>query len=66
MDVDDFINNNSIPSQFILLSQLNFCRFLVDIIKLLKAALSKGNNQLIATLTQEVILTVQIVMKGLG
>lgn len=51
LDVWDFVNNNSIPTQFILLSQLNTCRFLIGIIKGLKV-IDKGNSQLIATVSQ--------------
>lgn len=66
MDVDDFVNNPAIPTQYILLSQLNYCRFLINISKNLRALNGFQNNQLLQTLNQETVLTVQILMKGLG
>lgn len=33
LDLKDFVNNNSVPSQFILLSRLNYCKFLLNIFK---------------------------------
>jgi hypothetical protein len=67
MDVGNFVNNASIPTQFILLSQLNTCRFLIDIIKAVNAFKSKGKNSTTCdNLYPELALTTQILMKGLG
>lgn len=60
------MNNPSIPTQFILLSQLNYCRFLINILKGIKAINNYQGNQLLAALVQEIVLTVQILTKGLG
>jgi hypothetical protein len=60
------VNNPSIPTQFILLSQLNYCRFLINILKGIKSINNYQGNQLLAALVQEIVLTVQILTKGLG
>lgn len=52
MDVEDFVNNGSIPTQFILLSQLNYCKFLINISKNLRAINGFQSNQLFVALNQ--------------
>lgn len=64
MDVDNFTNSNTMPTQFVLLSQLNVCRFLVDILKSLRPI--SHENIVLKNLVQELVYTVQIIMKTLG
>lgn len=51
LDTEDFVNNASMPTQFVLLSQLNYCRFLMNIYKCIKA-INNQNNQLLTALNQ--------------
>lgn len=51
LDTEDFVNNVSMPTQFVLLSQLNYCRFLMNIYKCIKA-INNQNNQLLTALNQ--------------
>lgn len=53
------------PTQFIMLSQLNYCKFLNDIYKGIKA-INVQNSGMLNSLNNEIGTTVQIIMKVLG
>jgi serine/threonine protein kinase len=65
-DPTDFVNSSQRPTQFILVSQLSYCRFLIDLHKCIKAALAKSSSPILSALNDEIALTVQIIMKALG
>ena len=62
LDTEDFARNSKSPSQKAIVSQLEYCKFLINLYSHIKSL----NNPQMKTLMQEVALTAQIKMKVLS